>query len=245
MLRDLGVMNKDAGYEISHGTWYKEWLLTVASVITTIMPLQPTAAQIRFHSIVSSLSSAVATLDMVSASFKTSLEPTSNTMHSLLTAVQVTNYHQTQCTIWGNSLSKTIHKIHTYVEAQQEKSKLKQFFLSRLNEGIAKGLSHGAGASTRGIQDTSDPGCHPSQGYYENARACAKGIRGSARYDQHRDTTSNIIQLAGLIGAHVGLTQGTNLTQPVAHPFTRSPPSLLILDNLETIWGSGTQESLV
>ncbi|KAJ7453447.1 hypothetical protein FB451DRAFT_1185255 [Mycena latifolia] len=35
---------------------------------------------------------------------------------------------------------------------------------------------------------------------------------------------------------HVGLTQGTNLTQPVAHHFAHSPPSLLILDNPETIW---------
>ncbi|KAJ7453417.1 P-loop containing nucleoside triphosphate hydrolase protein, partial [Mycena latifolia] len=73
------------------------------------------------------------------------------------------------------------------------------------------------------------------------ARAILHHAEVSARYDQHRvfvacDTTSNVIQLAGLIGAHVGLTQGTNLTQPVAHHFARSPPSLLILDNLETIW---------
>ncbi|KAJ7495546.1 P-loop containing nucleoside triphosphate hydrolase protein [Mycena latifolia] len=62
-----------------------------------------------------------------------------------------------------------------------------------------------------------------------------------ARYDQHRgfvacDTASSIIQLAGLIGAHLGLKQGNNLTQPVIHHFASSPPSLLILDNLETIW---------
>ncbi|KAJ7457746.1 hypothetical protein FB451DRAFT_1047031, partial [Mycena latifolia] len=66
----------------------------------------------------------------------------------------------------------------------------------------------------------------------------------NARYDQHRvfiacDTTSNAIQLAGLIGAHVGLKPGNNLTQPVIHYFASSPPSLLILDNLETIWETG------
>ncbi|KAJ7457800.1 P-loop containing nucleoside triphosphate hydrolase protein, partial [Mycena latifolia] len=65
----------------------------------------------------------------------------------------------------------------------------------------------------------------------------------SARYDKHRvfiasDTASSIIQLAGLIGAHVGLKPGTNLTQPVIQHFTSSPPSLLILDNLETLWES-------
>ncbi|KAJ7474177.1 P-loop containing nucleoside triphosphate hydrolase protein, partial [Mycena latifolia] len=73
------------------------------------------------------------------------------------------------------------------------------------------------------------------------ARAILHHPEISARYNQHRvfvacDTTSSAIQLAGLIGAHVGLKPGDNLTQPVIRYFASSPPSLLILDNLETIW---------
>jgi hypothetical protein len=63
----------------------------------------------------------------------------------------------------------------------------------------------------------------------------------ASRYDQHRlfvpcDTVSNSIQLAGLIGAHIGLKAGKDLTGPVIGYFSNGPPTLLILDNLETIW---------
>jgi Cdc6-like AAA superfamily ATPase len=63
----------------------------------------------------------------------------------------------------------------------------------------------------------------------------------TSRYDQHRvfvpcDTVSNSIQLAGLIGAHIGLKPGNDLTRPVISHFLNDPPALLILDNLETIW---------
>ncbi|KAJ7469030.1 hypothetical protein FB451DRAFT_368730 [Mycena latifolia] len=73
------------------------------------------------------------------------------------------------------------------------------------------------------------------------ARAILHHPEISARYDQHRffigcDSASSTIHLAGLIGAHLGLSQGDNLTRPVIRHFTNSPPSLLILDNLETIW---------
>ena len=62
-----------------------------------------------------------------------------------------------------------------------------------------------------------------------------------SRYDQHRifvpcDTLSNSIQLAGLIGAHIGLKPGRDLTRPVIHHFSNGSPTLLVLDNLETIW---------
>jgi hypothetical protein len=62
-----------------------------------------------------------------------------------------------------------------------------------------------------------------------------------SRYDQHRvfvpcDTVSTSVQLAGLIGAHIGLTSGKDLTGPVICHFLSGPPTLLILDNLETLW---------
>ncbi|KAJ7445894.1 P-loop containing nucleoside triphosphate hydrolase protein, partial [Mycena latifolia] len=73
------------------------------------------------------------------------------------------------------------------------------------------------------------------------ARAILHHPEISVTYGQHRvfvpcDTVSSTIELAGLIGAHLGLKQGNDLRRPVVRHFTSSPPSLLILDNLETIW---------
>ncbi|KAJ7715397.1 P-loop containing nucleoside triphosphate hydrolase protein [Mycena metata] len=50
------------------------------------------------------------------------------------------------------------------------------------------------------------------------------------------DTASSKPELAGLIGAHLGIKPGEDLTQAVLRHFSSSPPSLLILDNLETVW---------
>ncbi|KAJ7909661.1 hypothetical protein B0H13DRAFT_1509632, partial [Mycena leptocephala] len=63
----------------------------------------------------------------------------------------------------------------------------------------------------------------------------------SARYNQHRffvacDSAANKIELAALIGAHLGLKPGKDLTQSAVWYFSDGPPSLLILDNLETVW---------
>ncbi|KAJ7779590.1 P-loop containing nucleoside triphosphate hydrolase protein [Mycena metata] len=50
------------------------------------------------------------------------------------------------------------------------------------------------------------------------------------------DTASSKTELAGLIGAHLGMKPGKDLTQAVLHHFSDGLPSLLILDNLETVW---------
>ncbi|KAF8143403.1 hypothetical protein K438DRAFT_1876100 [Mycena galopus ATCC 62051] len=47
-------------------------------------------------------------------------------------------------------------------------------------------------------------------------------------------TTS--VELAALIGLHVGLKSGQDLTKPVVQYFSRKMSCLLILDNLETVW---------
>jgi hypothetical protein len=62
-----------------------------------------------------------------------------------------------------------------------------------------------------------------------------------SKYGQHRlfvpcDTVTTSIQLAGLIGEHRELKPSNDLTQPVIWHFSNSPPTLLILDNLETVW---------
>ncbi|KAJ7041570.1 P-loop containing nucleoside triphosphate hydrolase protein, partial [Mycena alexandri] len=73
------------------------------------------------------------------------------------------------------------------------------------------------------------------------ARAVLHHPEVASRYDGYRffvpcDTVSSSIQLARLIGAHVGLESVNDLTGPVIRHFSSGPPTLLILDNLETVW---------
>ncbi|KAJ7843419.1 hypothetical protein B0H14DRAFT_3689461 [Mycena olivaceomarginata] len=62
----------------------------------------------------------------------------------------------------------------------------------------------------------------------------------SAKF-QHRffvsaEAATTSIELAALIGLHIGLNPGKDLTRLVVQYFSQKPPSLLILDNLETVW---------
>ncbi|KAJ7749396.1 hypothetical protein B0H16DRAFT_873438 [Mycena metata] len=50
------------------------------------------------------------------------------------------------------------------------------------------------------------------------------------------DTAVNKVELAGLIGAHLGMKPGQDLTRAVLHCLAEGAPTLLILDNLETVW---------
>lgn len=50
------------------------------------------------------------------------------------------------------------------------------------------------------------------------------------------DFLSTQVELAALIGAHLGLKAGKDLTRPVLEYFHSTEPNLLILDNLETLW---------
>jgi predicted AAA+ superfamily ATPase len=58
---------------------------------------------------------------------------------------------------------------------------------------------------------------------------------------QHRyfvpcDSASTGIEVAAVIGAHLGLKPARDLTKAVLQYLSRQPASLLILDNLETAW---------
>ncbi|KAJ7913172.1 hypothetical protein B0H13DRAFT_1465595, partial [Mycena leptocephala] len=73
------------------------------------------------------------------------------------------------------------------------------------------------------------------------ARAVIHHTEITEKYNQQRffvacDSATTQVELAALIGAHVGLKPGKDLTQSVIQYFTSSPGSLLILDNLETLW---------
>ncbi|KAJ7082787.1 hypothetical protein C8R44DRAFT_528445, partial [Mycena epipterygia] len=50
------------------------------------------------------------------------------------------------------------------------------------------------------------------------------------------DSATTSIELAALIGLHIGLKPGKDLTKPVMHYFSNNSLSLLVLDNLETLW---------
>jgi GTPase SAR1 family protein len=73
------------------------------------------------------------------------------------------------------------------------------------------------------------------------ARAIIHHTEITAKYEEHRfyvacDSATTKVELAALIGGHLGLKPGRDLTRPVVQYFSSHPPSLLILDNLETLW---------
>ncbi|KAJ7261962.1 hypothetical protein C8J57DRAFT_1633475, partial [Mycena rebaudengoi] len=51
--------------------------------------------------------------------------------------------------------------------------------------------------------------------------------------------------LAATIADHIGLEKGSNMTKKIAHYFAHAPPSLVVLDNLETPWESVSSRSAV
>jgi ABC-type branched-subunit amino acid transport system ATPase component len=72
------------------------------------------------------------------------------------------------------------------------------------------------------------------------ARAVLHHPDTSAKFGQRffvsAESAMTSVELAALIGLHVGLNPGTNLTQPVVKFFSKMSSSLLVLDNLETPW---------
>ncbi|KAJ7854885.1 hypothetical protein B0H13DRAFT_1903382 [Mycena leptocephala] len=73
------------------------------------------------------------------------------------------------------------------------------------------------------------------------ARAVIHHKEITERYNQHRffvacDTAATQVELAALIGTHVRLKPGKDLTCLVIQYFSSSSDCLLILDNLETLW---------
>ncbi|KAJ7869238.1 hypothetical protein B0H13DRAFT_2280822 [Mycena leptocephala] len=73
------------------------------------------------------------------------------------------------------------------------------------------------------------------------ARAIIHHTEITERYNWHRyfvacDSAATQVELAALIGAHVGLKPGKDLTHPVIQYFSSSSDCFLILDNLETLW---------
>ncbi|KAJ7887535.1 hypothetical protein B0H14DRAFT_2498178 [Mycena olivaceomarginata] len=57
-----------------------------------------------------------------------------------------------------------------------------------------------------------------------------------SRFFVNAESVTTSIELAALIGLHIGLDSGKDLTRAVVQYFSRAPSLLLILDNLETVW---------
>jgi hypothetical protein len=67
----------------------------------------------------------------------------------------------------------------------------------------------------------------------------------SHRYFVPCHSSPTCIELAATIADHIGLEKGSNMPKRVAHYFANAPPSLLVLDNLETCWESLASRSEV
>ncbi|KAJ7280681.1 P-loop containing nucleoside triphosphate hydrolase protein, partial [Mycena rebaudengoi] len=67
----------------------------------------------------------------------------------------------------------------------------------------------------------------------------------SHRYFVQCHSSPTCTELAATIADHIGLKKGSNLPKRVAHYFAHAPPSLLVLDNLETCWESLASRSEV
>lgn len=72
------------------------------------------------------------------------------------------------------------------------------------------------------------------------ARAALHHPDVTAKYEHYFfvacDSATTSIELAAVVGSHLGLEPGKNLTKPVIQYLSRKPRCLLILDNMETVW---------
>ncbi|KAJ7246446.1 hypothetical protein C8J57DRAFT_1241496 [Mycena rebaudengoi] len=67
----------------------------------------------------------------------------------------------------------------------------------------------------------------------------------SYRYFVPCHSSPTCTELVAAIADHIGLEKGTNMTKKIAQHFAHAPPSLLVLDNLETPWESVSSRSQV
>ncbi|KAJ7244702.1 hypothetical protein C8J57DRAFT_1725593 [Mycena rebaudengoi] len=74
------------------------------------------------------------------------------------------------------------------------------------------------------------------------ATAALHNLQVEAKYTQRYfvpcHSSPTCTELVATIADHVGLEKGSNMAKKIAHYFAHAPPSLLVLDNLETCWES-------
>ncbi|KAF8141024.1 hypothetical protein K438DRAFT_2115246 [Mycena galopus ATCC 62051] len=258
------------------------------------MPTQPTCIQIRKENIIACLTVVADTLEVLAGGLNTPFSVViSNIIQSMLKNMVVKSdtggVPPPSVLNQIGKFTETLRKIHTFIEAQQSGSKVKQFFrqgeMSALFKDCKNGLTPGldffqlrnsgimtdiskmrAEAKQRhqevlvminGLSDTaSSDGASMllgmkapriailgtgGMGKTSLARVVLHHAQVSAKYTEHRyfvacDSATNKIELAALIGMHLGLKPGKYITGAVVKFFTARIPSLLILNNLETVW---------
>ncbi|KAJ7288733.1 P-loop containing nucleoside triphosphate hydrolase protein, partial [Mycena rebaudengoi] len=67
----------------------------------------------------------------------------------------------------------------------------------------------------------------------------------SCRFFVPCNSSSTCSQLVSTVADYIGVEKGSNLAQKIVHYLDHSPPSLLVLDNLETPWESVSSQSEV
>ncbi|KAJ7828611.1 hypothetical protein B0H13DRAFT_2289961 [Mycena leptocephala] len=147
--------------------------------------------------------------------------------------------------------TSTLHKIHTFVEAQQTGSTLKRIFrqaeMSNLLKDCKAGLQQGFESFQIHTAKFAVEITERQQEMQKKHQEVLKMIEAlsdttsSEKASTHRffvacDSTTSKVELAATIGAHLGLKPGKDASQLVIKHFSGGPPSLLILDNLETLW---------
>ncbi|KAJ6573191.1 hypothetical protein DFH09DRAFT_1312440 [Mycena vulgaris] len=76
------------------------------------MPRQPTVAQVRFNNIITCLSAAVNTLDIISKTLETPFLPAiASTMNSLLLSVQSVKKHRDDCTRMMEQIHELLYAV--------------------------------------------------------------------------------------------------------------------------------------
>ncbi|KAF8169985.1 hypothetical protein K438DRAFT_1773920 [Mycena galopus ATCC 62051] len=154
---------------------------------------------------------------------------------------------------------ETLHKIYTFVEAQQQGKKIKHLFgnneMNKLLQDCHARLKQaqemfGIQTQTQTLDEltefrkTANLMHKEMMQLIENLSETTVSERSSlgqvylgvneSKNSAEAATTS--VELAALIGLHVGFKSGQDLTKPVVQYFSRKMSRLLILDNLETVW---------
>ncbi|KAJ7723152.1 hypothetical protein B0H16DRAFT_1472992 [Mycena metata] len=150
--------------------------------------------------------------------------------------------------------TKTLHKVHTFVEGQQKRNRFKQLLrhseMSALLRDCTTELQHAL--NTFKIQGVS---------FLNNARQtqeCENQVHQevldlvdswSNEDSESSDKASTVLcglrvcfdksGLTILIGGHLGLKGSQDLTQALMCHFSGGPPCVVVLDNLETLWEQG------
>ncbi|KAJ7798719.1 hypothetical protein B0H14DRAFT_3156808 [Mycena olivaceomarginata] len=135
-------------------------------------------------------------------------------------ASTISGYHS-----WASNSSKSISMLPSEPKIFHGRESELSDILHLFNTGIPRIAILGAG----GMGKTS------------LARALLHHPEITARYAQNRffvacSSATTKLELVNLIGGHLGLKPGKDLTQAVLQHFSNNPASLLILDELETLW---------